>query len=232
MGRKRSLAARYRWPAALLLLVLIAAGVGWWQLIHWTPSRELYPVQGVLIDAGSGTADFKALQAIGADFAYLEASKGANGRAANFARNFAAVRQAGLQAGVVHAYDPCVPAERQAANFVTIVPRDPQLLPPAIALERTADGCPQRVSDAMVESELTTFLNQIEGHVGKPALLKISAGFEARYHLANRLERNLWLTRTRFQPDYAGRPWTLWTANDALRSEAGPVPLHWVVVQQ
>ena len=44
---------------------------------------------------------------------------------------------------MVHAYDPCVAAERQAGNFVTIVPRDPMLLPPAIALERLLDFMPQ-----------------------------------------------------------------------------------------
>ena len=33
------------------------------------------------------------------------------------------------------------------------------------------------------------------------------------------------------QPDYAGRPWTLWTANDALATEAGDEPVRWMVRQ-
>ena len=82
-----------------------------------------------------------------------------------------------------------------------------------------------------MESELTTFLNQVEGHVGKPAVLKVSVAFEERYHIAGHIERNLWLTRDWFQPDYAGRPWTLWTANGALRTEAGDEPVRWVVLQ-
>src|SRR5690606_18358728 len=130
-----------------------------------------------------------------------------------------------------HASDPCGPAERQAANFVTIVPRDDALLPPAIALDSLADRCADPVSEAAVESELTTFLNQIEGHVGKPAVLKIGRAFEERYRLAARLERNLWLDRDWLEPDYAGRPWTLWTANSALLTEAGDIPLRWVVLQ-
>ena len=32
--------------------------------------------------------------------------------------------------GAVHRYDPCQPADRQSANFVTVVPRDAKLLPP------------------------------------------------------------------------------------------------------
>jgi lysozyme len=185
----------------------------------------------VLVGAEDGEADFNALRAIGADFAYLEASDGASARDSRFAANLAAVRASGLQFGAVHAYDPCVPAERQAANFVTIVPRDESLLPPAIALDKLADGCPDRVSEAAVESELTTFLNQVEGHVGRPAVLKVAPAFEERYHIAGRVERNLWLERDWLQPDYAGRPWTLWTANSSLRTEAGPEPVRWVVLQ-
>ena len=87
------------------------------------------------------------------------------------------------------------------------------------------------VSEAAVESELTTFLNQVEGHVGKPVVLKLAPAFEERYHMAARIERNLWLERDWLQPTYAGRPWTLWTANSSLRTAASDLPLRWVVLQ-
>jgi lysozyme len=132
---------------------------------------------------------------------------------------------------VVHAYDPCVAAERQAANFVTIVPRDETLLPPAIALDKLAAECGDPISEAAVESELTTFLNQVEGHVGTPAVLKLAPEFEARYHVAARIERNLWLERDWLEPAYAGRPWTLWTANSQLRTAVSDEPVRWVVLR-
>src|SRR5687768_2569605 len=222
MGRKRAFSWRKRFAALVLLALAGAGGWLWWQGQHWAPPRGAFAQQGVLVGVDDGETDFKALKAIGADFAYLEASSGASGRDAAFAGNLVRVRESGLPFGVVHAYDPCVAAERQAANFVTIVPRDDTLLPPAIALDRLAIECGDPVSEAAVESELTTFLNQVEGHVGKPAVLKLAPAFEERYHLATRLERSLWLERDWFQPDYAGRPWTLWTANAALRTAAGP----------
>jgi lysozyme len=231
VGRKRAFSWRSRVAALVLLLATAGGGWLWWQGRHWAPPREEFPMQGVLIGAADGPGQFKALRAIGADFAYLEASQGASGRDAAFAANLERVRASGLQFGVVHAYDPCVPAELQAANFVTIVPRDASLLPPAIALEKLADECSDAASEAGLESELTTFLNQIEGHVGKPAVLKLAPGFEERYQIAARIERNLWLERDWFQPEYAGRPWTLWTANSALATEAGDSPVRWVVVQ-
>ncbi len=231
MGRKRAVSWRMRLAALALLLTLAAGGWAWWQAQHWAPPRAEFPVQGALIGAGDGPVSFRALHAIGAEFVYLEASESGDARDARFAENLRRVRDSGVRFGAVHAYDPCVPADRQAANFVTTVPRDDAFLPPAIALEKLAEDCPDAVSEAAVESELTTFLNQVEGHVGKPAVLKISPEFEERYKIAGRIERNLWLVRDWLQPDYGGRPWTLWTANTALRTEASDEPVRWVVLQ-
>ncbi|MEN9926258.1 MAG: hypothetical protein RL268_2384, partial [Pseudomonadota bacterium] len=149
-----------------------------------------------------------------------------------FVKNLEEARAAKLQVGAVHRYDPCQPAEKQAANFVTVVPRDRAMLPPAVDLDMLADECPVKVSDAAVESELMTFLNQIETHTGKATILKVSSTFEGRYHLGAAIDRNLWLVRTRIQPDYAGRPWTMWSANTMYASQAAQGPIRWVVVQR
>lgn len=232
MGRKTAFSWRRRIAALLLLAGLVAGVTAWWIGRHWMPDRALYPMQGALVGAADGAVDFNALSAVGADFVYLEASSGALGRDAAFARNLAAVQRSGLNFGVVHDYDPCIPAERQAANFVTIVPRGTSQLPPAIALDRLATECDDSMFEQAVESELITFLNQVEGHVGQPAVLKISPRFEAEYAIAGRMERNLWLERDWLLPEYGGRPFALWTANSALRGEGTPGPVRWVVLRQ
>lgn len=231
MGRKRAFSWRWRIAALVLLAAVAGSAWAWWQARHWAPPRAEYPMQGAMVGAVDGLADFDAIKAIGADFVYIEASDGARARDRQFAANLRRVRESGLRYGVIHAYDPCVSAELQAANFVTVVARDDALLPPAIELSRLAADCADPVSEAAIESELTTFLNQIEGHVGKPAVLKIARQFEERYGIASRVERNLWVERDWMQPDYAGRPWTLWTANSALRTGASDAPLRWVVLQ-
>lgn len=216
----------------VLLLGLVGlAAVLWFRASDWQPSRGEYPMQGALIGAGDGAVDFNALRATGADFVYIEASHGAEGRDEMFPRNLAAVIDAQLPHGVVHAYDPCVPAQRQAANFVTIVPRDPGMLPPAISLDKLASTCGDPIVEAGLESELTTFINQVEGHAGQPVVLKISQAFEEEHGIATRIERNLWLERDFLEPDYAGRPWTLWSSTSYLRGEGADAALRWVVVQ-
>jgi lysozyme len=231
MARRRSSRTQLRLLGAVLLIALVGGGFGWWHLHHWRPDRAVFRVQGVEVGAEDGEVNWKALKAIGADFVYLDASASAFARDPAFVRNLKAARNAKLQVGALHRYDPCQPADRQAANFVTVVPRDSTMLPPAVELDRLGDDCPVRVSDAAIESELTTFLNQVETHTGKASLLKLTARFEDRYRIAGTIDRNLWLVRTRFQPDYAGRPWTLWTANEAFASEASAADLRWVVLQ-
>ncbi len=232
MARKATNRWRLRLLGAVVLLGIVAALWGWWDLRHWRPSRQAFPMQGVEVSGEDGAVDWKALKATGASFAYLDASASAFARDEAFVKNLEDARAAKLQVGAVHRYDPCQPAEAQAANFVTVVPRDRTMLPPAVDLDMLADDCPVKVTDAAVESELMTFINQIETHTGKPTILKISPAFEDRYHLASAIDRNVWLVRTRFQPDYAGRPWTLWTASAMFDSAAAEEPLKWVVVQR
>lgn len=231
MAKRKGNRIGWRLLAAALLVAMVASGWAWWNFIHWQPDRGAFPIQGVVVGDSEGTVDFVAIKAIGADFAYLDASASALARTSSFAANFEAARAAELPVGAVHHYDPCQPADKQAANFVTVVPRDQSLLPPAVELMQLAEDCPISIPEAAIQSELTTFLNQVETHTGKPAILKLSPAFEDRYRIAGTIDRNLWLVRDRFQPDYGGRPWTLWTANTVFDNEATGNPLRWVVVQ-
>lgn len=222
----------WRLLAVLALLGIVGGVWAWWSMRHWQPDRTTFPTQGALVGSADGAVDFVALKAIGADFVYIEASASAFARDPAVVKNLDAARAAGLPWGALHKYDPCQPADKQAANFVTVVPRDKKMLPPAVELEQLADHCPVPVSDAAVVSELMTFLNQIETHTGKPAVLKLGRQFEKTYPIAATLDRALWLSSDRVQPDYGGRPWALWTANSGLQTSAAEQPLRWVVVQK
>ena len=240
MARGRKASARKaprRWllrlAALAVLLALAFAAWLWWDMREWRPDEALYPEQGALVPANGADIKFATLRAIGAKFVYLPLVDELTTRGGmSFSERFQRARAAGLQVGVVLNFDPCAPADRQSGAFAQMVPRDPDLLPPAIGLDRLADDCNPRVSDAAVESELMTLINQIEMHSGKPVILKLSPGFEARHNTATALSRDLWLMRDRARPDYAGRPWLLWSANSALVTAASEEPIEWVVVQK
>ena len=213
------------------LLGLLLAGAGWWEAGEWRPSRARFPVQGVEIGSGDGAVNFAALKAGGADFVYLDASAGTALRNAGFEADLAKAREAGLQVGALHRFDPCLGADPQAGNFVTVVPRDAALLPPSVELDIDDEVCAAPPAEAAMQSELTTLVNQLEAHSGKSAILKLSRGFEARYHVAAMIDRNLWVTGAYLAPGYAGRPWVMWSANPRLRSPAADGRLRWVVVR-
>lgn len=222
----------FRLAAVLFLGVTAFAAWFWWDMREWRPSAELYPEQGAVIATGTAGTRFETLAAIGAQFVYLELTGASQTPDPGFASRLDAAREAGVRIGVIYPFDPCLRADPQSARFTRMVPRDTELLPPAIALDAVADGCNPAVTDAAVESELMTLVNQIESHAGRPVILKISAGFEDRHGTARNTARDLWLERDRARPDYAGRPWLLWSANSQLVSEASVDPVEWVVVQR
>ena len=232
MARRRKSGGWLGRIAAVLLLASMATGAWlWWDMQNWTPEESAYPDQGIFVSARDGEVNFRTAKALGASFAYLAASDGASGKDGGFGRNLEVAKAADMEVGALHRFDPCVMADGQTANFVVMVPRGGQWMPPVIELSRTADDCEKRVPDAAVESELITLINQVENHTGKRLILKISPDFESRYKISQMIERDLWLSRTFFEPTYAGRPWLFWTANEALRSEASQQPIRWMVVR-
>ncbi|MBV7258246.1 glycoside hydrolase family 25 protein [Erythrobacter sp. WH158] len=222
----------FRLISLLALVGIIFTAWFWWDMREWRPDEALYPEQGAVIPSEINGMNFDTLKAIGGQFAYLELQPASRALDDDFGSRFAQAKQSGINMGVVLRFDPCLRAGLQSKRFTRMVPRSEDLLPPAIELEASGENCVEPVSDAAVESELLTLINQIEMHSGKPVILKLGEDFENRYGTARSMERDLWLSRDRARPDYTGRPWLLWSANSQLVSEASDEPIEWVVVQK
>lgn len=222
----------FRGAALLVLFALTFAAWFWWDMRGWRPDSALYPEQGAVIASGVSATKFETLAATGAGFVYLELSSAGTAPDPGFAERLSSARGSKLKTGISMPFDPCLKADAQSARFTRMVPRDGSLLSPALALRRLGSGCVPAVSDAAVEAELMTLINQIEMHSGKPVILRLARDFELRHDIARMIERDLWLERDRARPDYAGRPWLLWSANGQFVSEASETPIEWVVVQR
>lgn len=213
----------------LLCLVFVAAAL-WWMAGRWTPSRDSYPVQGFAVSAGNGEIDWLTIRSGDADFVYIQATAGGGERNSAFAANWAGARDVGLRYGAIHRFSLCRRASEQARLFIASVPRDNAALPPVVALDFDA-GCAARPNRGVVLSELNTFLNEIEAHSGKPAVLRISAPFDKVYDVSGGINRTVWLVANLFAPDYAAHPWVMWTANDWRRVRGVEGTVGWTVVK-
>lgn len=216
--------------AAVALAVIAALATALWLYARaWAPSRSDYPVQGVSVSADTGPVDWGTLSAQGADFAYIRASKGADLRDPAFAANWAGARRAGMRYGAVLDFSLCRLAVDQATRFITTVPRDNAALPPVIRLAFDP-SCIARPGRDTVLSELNTLVNLVESHMGKPAVINVTRDFDERYDIGAGINRTLWLDGNFFPPDYASRPWVMWTATDMRHIDGVDGPVRWNVV--
>ncbi len=221
---------RLKWAGLLLAVAILLALVGWRMSAGWAPPRDQYSMQGPLIGQEHGSVAWDSVKALGADFAYIRATNGSDVRDAMLADNLRLAKDAGMQTGAVHRFNLCRLANDQAANFITSVPRSPDLLPPAIELALD-ESCADRPERSLVISELVTLVNQIEAHAGKPAVLLVHPDFEALYTVSPAIERTLWVSGDFFPPDYVARSWVMWMANSHYRIGGVDGPVQWNVVK-
>lgn len=204
-------------------------GLAGWRLAEsWAPSRERYPFQGMDVRGGEGPFEWRQLKAAGAAFVYHVATEGI-ARDPAFESDWEALAEAGLGRGAIHVYSLCAPARAQAEAFLALVPRSPDALPPALALDFDP-ACPRRPERAALIAELRQMLGAIEAHAGHAALLRVSPAFERAYQVSAALPGPVWETGNLLAPDYAARPWRMWQASDFHRIEGAPAPVHWDVI--
>jgi lysozyme len=207
----------------------IAASI-WWGWRDWRPSKSDYPQQGVEVSATSGEIIWLSVKAAGADFAYIDASFGDTERNPAFAAQWQDSAIAGLTRGAVHRFHLCRLARDQATNFIAMVPREADELPPALDLDLDA-GCAARPARSVLLAEIASFIQMVEAHVEKPVMIRVSSSFEAEYSISRAIDRPLWLSSRVFTPSYGERPWVMWQANPARPVDGIDKPVGWSVVR-
>ena len=226
-------APKRRGALLLVALALFVAAGGWFawsSFAHdWRPDPARYPVQGVALGAANQPVSWAAMARQGARFAYVDLP-GGSGAKRDYVQLVAAAHAAGLPVGTSYRFSLC-PSWDQTAEFVTQVARNPADLPPLILLDRQ-ESCDRWPSKAAVTSELTTFLNQIETHLGKAAIIATDSDFEAEYALRSTIERPVMIVRTRADPQPEDGEWALWQANDALAIDGAEGMVRWIVANE
>jgi lysozyme len=95
-------------------------------------------IEGIDVSHHQLTPDWGKVAAAGIAFAYAKATEGRTGKDKEFAKNWAAIKQAGMKRGAYHFFRPLSKPEDQADQFCKVVGSlELGDLPPAIDLEWT-----------------------------------------------------------------------------------------------
>lgn len=221
---------RRHWLAATLIGAgLVLAGTLYLIALTWRPSANDFPYQGVDVSASTGVIDWPAVKAADAQFAYVAATSGTDGRDARFEENWRGVGDAGLRRGAIHAWSLCRLAADQANNFNTVVPAGDDALPSALAIDFAPDCAARPARDVVIE-ELKRFIIAVEARTQRPVILLVSRPVEAEYRVTAAIDRPVWSTGNFLPPSYAARAWRMWRANDMRRIDGVDRPINWDVV--
>ena len=208
---------------ALTLSCLAAAG-GFWYFKTFSPDRQKYPVRGIDVSHHQGAIDWKRAAADDVAFAVIKATEGGDHVDRTFATNLRDARAAGLVVGAYHFFTFCRPGADQARNFIATVPREHSLLPPVVDIEFVGN-CAQRPTPEELRAELAAFLDPVEVHFGKPAVIYLIGEAADRYGsvMPNRLR---WLRSLASHPGH--EDWVYWQYHNMGRIDGieGDVDLN------
>ena len=173
-----------------------------------------------------GDIDWNAVADSGVKFAWIKATEGGD-RDARFQANWDGARKAGLPRGAYHFFTQCRSGADQARNFIGLVPREPDALPPVLDLEDmgTCRSGPQVVN--LVE-EIVTALNMLETHYGRRPLLYVTPEFDAAHLQGHFTNEMFWARSLVRPPQFRTDQWLIWQYHSSGRRAGvnGPVDLN------
>ncbi|WP_170937364.1 MULTISPECIES: GH25 family lysozyme [Rhodomicrobium] len=213
-------------------LVLGAIIVGGWLAVDYVypliePAAFTHEIRGVDVSAHQGVIDWDRLKGAGVQFAYIKASEGENFNDPRFSRNWYAAEQAGILRGAYHFFTLCRPGKVQAANFIRVVPPDPNALPPVIDAEHMGP-CKQSTAVADVAAEIAIMLDALEAQYKMRPILYTTREFHDAYLAGKFPKERFWIRSLVRQPRFREQQWVFWQYhNRGSRSGvSGPVDLN------
>lgn len=177
------------------------------------PNRHL--IHGIDVSKYQGRIDWQAVRQAGIKFAYIKATEGGDHIDSRFAENWEGAAAAGLPRGAYHFVYWCRPWRHEIEFFKSVVPNDPDALPPVLDVEATPTSktCKRTLQREPVLREMRAMLQAMERHYGKKPVIYTTVDFyEAILHPNEFDDYPIWVRSTKYGPSvkYPGRQWTFW----------------------
>jgi lysozyme len=174
----------------------------------------LYPVHGIDVSKYQRDIDWQEVRRAGVAFAFLKATEGGDILDSRFHEYTQGARAAGIPSAPYHFYYFCTPARVQAAWYIANVPRSAVRLPPVLDMEwnHKSPTCKLRPDPATVRSEMKIWLDMVERHYGRKAIIYTTVDFHRENIDGHFRDHQFWLRSVAAHPEqiYPGHPWTFW----------------------
>lgn len=175
------------------------------------PSKENYPVRGVDVSSYQGNIDWETLAAQDIHFAFIKATEGSGYADEYFAYNYRQAQKTGLRIGAYHFFSYDSPGEAQAENFIKLVPKIENMLPPVIDVEFYGDKEENLPEKEKTIEQINIFNEKIYKHYGiMPIIYATEKSYEL--YIANEFQEcDIWIRNVVTQPSLSDqREWTFW----------------------
>ncbi|MEM7183759.1 MAG: GH25 family lysozyme [Spirochaetota bacterium] len=177
------------------------------------PSFGEYPIQGIDISRHQGLINWQKVRSEKYRFVYIkatEATEGSDYVDSQFKNNWKGAKSIGIAYGAYHFYRFCKTGREQAKNFISVVPKDKQSMPPAIDLEFVGNYATYK-SVKVILKEVSDCIELIYKHYNKLPVIYATGYFHRKY-LNNRFKSNrIWIRNIYFKPKLVnGKRWSFW----------------------
>ncbi len=179
------------------------------ELHHFPATRSAeFAVHGIDVSKYQGNIDWEQVKDSGVSFAFIKATEGGDRVNSKFAYNWAAAKAAGVPRGAYHFVYWCRRPHEEIGNFASVVPNEPDALPPVLDVEATPTSgtCKRTLYREEVLRDMKDMLTQMERHYGKKPIIYSSVDFyQAILHSDALSEYPIWVRSTKYHPQGALR---------------------------
>jgi lysozyme len=179
-------------------------------------------LQGIDISNNNNSIDWDSIKKAGVIFAYIKRSEGTGYTDAKFEEHRLAAQNQGILWGAYHYYHFDADPIEQAQNFYNLLPKDIEMLTPAVDIELSNSGTLPSKSNGAIA--LTNFSNEFERLSGLKAIFYVTNDSYEKYIAGNNIPiSGIWYRSTYGRPAYSD--WTIWQYSDQGKfgSTKGPL---------
>jgi len=193
-------------------------------LINWsiTSIPEDKPaLEGIDVSNHQGRINWLEIDQDAVNFVFIKATEGTTFKDKSFSYNWNVSREAGFLRGAYHYFNIESDGQRQAENFISMVPRENSTLPPVIDIEEVAEDQARLIND------LKKYVDTIERHYGLKPIFYVNKQTYELYVRDHFSDYVIWYAVYGSEPPIDN--WTFWQHTDSgtVQGIEGPVDMNY-----